>query len=314
MGIESMQYRLLEKTELWVKPVRLSGVDLGACAEAAAEALGLGPDEIMVTDAMGDTLTLDILVPTLPAERIIGRKQVLLAALGKVRGLGLTDETDIHSDGILGLIGLDEKMGEEVLRKTRAIAGSIASHIQMRATIFSTGHEVLTGQIQDTNSPFLEEALRGEGYEVVIGPVLEDDARRIARAFREAAADGFGLLITTGGIGAEGKDKTLEALESVDPKARTPYILKFQKGEGRHHRDGVRIGVGYFEPARIVCLPGPHDEVRLAWPALRKGIKEGWNRASLADALAHVLRNKFLLKTRGEGRFHQRKGENHETD
>jgi molybdenum cofactor synthesis domain-containing protein len=309
-----MQYRLLEKTELWVKPVRLSGVDLGACAEAAAEALGLGPDEIMVTDAMGDTLTLDILVPTLPAERIIGRKQVLLTALGKVRGLGLTGETDIHSDGILGLIGLDEKTGEEVLQKTRAIATSIASHIQMRATIFSTGHEVLTGQIQDTNSPFLEEALRGEGYEVLVGPVLDDDPRRIARAFREAAADGFGLLITTGGIGAEGKDKTLEALQSVDPDAKTPYILKFQKGEGRHHRDGVRIGVGCFELLRIVCLPGPHDEVRLAWTTLRQGIKEGWDKESLADGLAHVLRKKFLSKSRGEVFFHQVTGEKHETE
>ncbi len=309
-----MQYRLLEKTELWVKPVRLSGVDLGACAKAAAEALGLGADEIMVTDAMGDTLTLDILVPTLPAERIVGRKQVLLAALGKVRGLGLTSETDIHSDGILGLIGLDEKTGEEVLQKTRAMAASIASHIQKRATICSTGHEVLTRQIRDTNSPFLDEALRGEGYEVVIGPVLEDDTRRIARAFREAAADGFGLLITTGGIGAEGKDKTLEALQSVDPDAKTPYILKFQKGEGRHHRDGVRIGVGCFEPTRIICLPGPHDEVRLVWPTLRQGIKEGWNKESLADGLAHVLRNKFLSKSRGESRFHQVTGENHETE
>jgi molybdenum cofactor synthesis domain-containing protein len=298
-----MQYRLLEKTELWVKPVRLSGVDLGACAEAAAEALGLGPDEIMVTDAMGDTLTLDILVPTLPAERIIGRKQVLLAALGKVRGLGLTGETDIHSDGILGLIGLDERMGEEVLRKTRAIAGSIASHIQMRATIFSTGHEVLTGQIQDTNSPFLEEALRGEGYEVLVGPVLDDDPRRIARAFREAAGDGFGLLITTGGIGAEGKDKTLEALESVDPQARMPYILKFRKGEGRHYRDGVRIGVGYYDPTLIVCLPGPHDEVRLAWPVLKRGIQERWSKEIFAEALASGLRRKFLLKTKSDGQI-----------
>ncbi|MBN1106720.1 MAG: competence/damage-inducible protein A, partial [Deltaproteobacteria bacterium] len=277
-------------------------------------ALGLSSDEIMVTDATGDTLTLDILVPTLPAERIIGRKRVLLDALRKVPGLRLTDDTDVHSDGVLGLIGLGQEIGEEVLQRTRALAGNIAAHIQKRAVIYPTGTEVLNGQIRDANSPFLEEALRGRGMEAVIGPVLDDDSGRIARAFKGAAEDGFGLLITTGGIGAEGKDKTLEALESVDPEASMPYILKFRKGEGRHHRDGVRIGVGYLEPTRIVCLPGPHDEVRLAWPMLRQGLREGWSKEALADALAGVLRNKFLLKSRDANRFHSTTGEEHEND
>ena len=62
-----MEYRLLEKTELWVKPVVLSGADLDACARVAAEALGLKGDEVMVTDAMGDNLTFDILIPTIQA-------------------------------------------------------------------------------------------------------------------------------------------------------------------------------------------------------------------------------------------------------
>lgn len=34
-----MEYRLLEKTELWISPVILAGVDLGACGRAVAQAL-----------------------------------------------------------------------------------------------------------------------------------------------------------------------------------------------------------------------------------------------------------------------------------
>lgn len=166
--------------------------------------------------------------------------------------------------------------------------------------VFATGKEVLSGQIRDTNTPFLIKALEREGYHVTKGPTLEDKADTIARVFRLAAEDGYGVLITTGGIGAEGKDQTLEALERVDPHATMPYILKFQKGQGRHHKDGVRVGVGFWEQSLIVCLPGPHDEVRLAWPVLEEGIRENWSREALAKALANALRNKFLARGRSE--------------
>ena len=165
--------------------------------------------------------------------------------------------------------------------------------------VCSTGQEVLAGQIIDTNTPFLMDALELEGYQVTGGPTLDDKAGTIVRAFRQAAEDAYGLMITTGGIGAEGKDRTLEALGRVDPQAKMPYILKFQKGEGRHHRDGVRIGVGMLEPTLIICLPGPHDEVRLTWPVLKKGLNEGWDKEALAGALADVLRRKFLARSAG---------------
>ncbi len=292
-----IEYRLLEKTELWVKPVRMSGVDLDACARATAAALGLKIDEVMVTDAIGDTLTLDILVATLAPDRIVGRKKILLSALKEVSGLEITDDTDVHSDGVLGLISLDEETGRTVLQRTKEIAEEVFSRIRKRAMVCSTGQEVLAGQIRDTNTPFLLEALRNEGYVAVRGPVLPDDANGIARAFRDAASGGMGLLVTSGGIGAESKDQTLEALKRVDPEASTPYLLKFRQGHGRHQKDGVRIGVGYYEPTLIVCLPGPNDEVRLAWPVLRKGIREGWGKELLAEAVADALRRKFLKKS-----------------
>ena len=74
-----MEYRLLEKTELWISPVKLNDVDLDACAKSAAKALDLNPDKIMVTDAIGDHLTLDILVPTVKAEQIVACKKRLLS-------------------------------------------------------------------------------------------------------------------------------------------------------------------------------------------------------------------------------------------
>ena len=293
-----MEYRLLEKTEIWISPVRLTGADLGACAEVAAKVLGLNPGDIMVTDVFEDRLTLDVFVPTIEAERIVACKEALLSGLGKLPGVLSTRETEVHSDGILGLISLDKTTGQELLARSRSIGVRIAENIRKRSMVFATGQELLAGEIRDTNTPFLIQALEGEGYQVVKGPTLEDRTGTIASAFQRAAEQGYGLLITTGGIGAEGKDQTLEALARMDTHAGMPYILKFRKGKGRHQKDGVRIGVGILEKTLIVCLPGPHDEVRLAWPVLKEGLRANWDKEVLAESLAEALRNKFLARSR----------------
>jgi molybdopterin biosynthesis enzyme MoaB len=301
-----MQYRLLEKTELWIRHVRLSRADLGACARAVAKVLCLEEDDVMVTDAIGDTLTLDILAPTIQAEQVVARKAILLDSLRDVSGIEILEETEVHSDGVLGLIGLDEKAGRDLLERSRQMLAEVSYHLSRRSIVCATGREVRGGEIIDTNTPFLISVLEAEGFNVMRGPVLDDSPLSIARAFRGAADDGYGIMITTGGVGAEGKDQTLEGLKRIDPQASMPYILKFRKGEGRHYRDGVRVGVGYYEPTLIVCLPGPHDEVRLAWPVLKKGIQERWGKEILAEALASSLRRKFLLKTKSDGKITHR--------
>jgi molybdenum cofactor synthesis domain-containing protein len=297
-----MKYNLLEKTELWISPIGLTEVDLGECARVAAEVLALGPNQIMVTDVLEDTMTLDVLVPIVEAEKIIGRGKDLLEALASVRGVHITPETEVHSQGILGFITLDKETGNKVLERSRKMSAQIEEKIRKRCLIFSSGNEILTGQIRDTNTPFLIDALKAEGYNASEGQTLEDRALAIARVFRESAANGYGVLITTGGVGAEGKDQTLEALSMVDPEAKLPYILKFHKGHGRHKKEGVRIGVGGIDMTLIVCLPGPHDELQLTWPVLREGLKNDWSKEKLAETLAKRLREKFTSLDRNQGR------------
>ncbi len=303
----SMEYKLLEKTELWISPVELNGADLSACARAVGEVLGLGQTEIMVTDARDDRLTLDILVPTVQADHIVAREKLVLEALASVPGVGISALTGIHSEGILGLISLDEGTGRVLLERSSAMGTEIAERISRRAIVVATGPEVLNGQIKDTNTPFLLGALEAAGYDAVKGPVIVDEESQISRVFRQAAENAYGLVVTTGGVGAEGKDQTVEALTSLDPSAATPYVLKFRKGEGRHRKDGVRVGVGQWEQAVIVCLPGPHDEVQLLWPILKEGLQGRWDRTTLANALAAALRKKFLSNSpHGSGEPHDK--------
>jgi len=105
-------------------------------------------------------------------------------------------------------------------------------------------------------------------------------------------------------VGAEDKDFSVEAIAALDPQAATPDLVRFRKGEGRHVKDGVRIGVGEYQGCLIVALPGPHDEVRLATPVLVEAYKRNRSKAEMAQALADAIRAKFLANNRHPNGHH----------
>ena len=111
-----------------------------------------------------------------------------------------------------------------------------------------------------------------------------------------AAEMGYGLCITTGGVGAENKDFSVEAIQLLDSSAAAPYIAKFHAGHGRHSKDGIRICVGQEGVTTFVALPGPHDEVELCIDAVIKGISDGWSKETVAATVAGLLRTRLKEK------------------
>jgi len=282
-----MELELFEKTEIWIRPIQIQEVNLGLVAEKVAEVLNLKKREVMVVDAREDLITLDIMKKAVNAQDIIGKKEALLHALAQIPGVSLTSETTIHSEGILGLIDIeDQKVAKDLLGKMEKLGQQISSHIKKRAMVFPSGFEVKKGFIQDTNSPYIKTRLEKEGLNVTLGEVLEDDLELIVTALTKAIHEGFGLIITTGGVGAESKDRMIEALLELDPKASTPYISRYEKGTGRHEKDGVRIGVAYVKPSFIVALPGPHEEVKIGIEVIIEGLKRGLSKEELARSLS----------------------------
>jgi molybdenum cofactor synthesis domain-containing protein len=288
---------LLEKTELWIENIELSGADLNRIAAVVADALRIDPGKVLVVDVRETHVVLDILQSRLQAEHIFGKKVELLRNLSSVPGVTVTERTEIHSDGILGMIALDEAEAKEVLERSASMAADIASHIARRVYVYPTGFEVKRGMIKDTNTPFIKELMEARGFKVTCGEVLDDDEEVIAGRIQAAMREGFGLVITTGGVGAESKDRTVEAVLKVDPGARTPYIVHFTQGTGRHEKDGVRIAVGRAGMTTIVALPGPNDEVKKGLPIILEGLERGWGKDKLSEVLVHAYRER--LKERG---------------
>jgi molybdenum cofactor synthesis domain-containing protein len=287
-----VQFDLLSKTEMRIDKIVLEKANLTDIAAHVAGVLGMQRNEVLVVDYRDQAMTLDILNTCVNAYNILGKKDQLLSTLGELPGVSVSEETSIHSDGMLGWIAMDESAAKDALRRSEQMASEILKNISKRVIVFSTGSEVADGQIEDTNTPAIMECLASEDYKVTKGRTLKDDKLLIAAQLREAAEmDGFSVIITTGGVGAEDKDHTVEAVKALDPDAATPYICHFTIGTGRHVKDGIRIAVGQYNETTIVSLPGPNDEVRASLNVLTEGLKSKMDKHILGERIAATLRD-----------------------
>lgn len=288
-----MGLNLFEKTELWITNIKLNKADLNEIARVVAEVLKLKMENVLVVDVRDGHITLDILEENIDPKKIFGKKIELFNAIKNINGIQVTNETDFHSNGILGAIALDPWTANEIIESSQEFSRNMEKKIRNRVIVFSTGFEVKAGMIKDTNTSYVTEVFSAEGYQVRLGDILDDDIDSIAGGINSAIDKGYGLIITTGGVGAEDKDKTVEGVLKVDPNAATPYLVKFEKGMGRHVKDGVRIAVGQVEYSTIVSLPGPNDEVRIAISALLEGLRNQDNKMELSNRIAAALKDKY---------------------
>ncbi|NLH80935.1 MAG: competence/damage-inducible protein A [Phyllobacteriaceae bacterium] len=304
-----MDVDLLEKTEIRIEGIVTEGTNLTELAAVAAAVLNLPPEKLMVIDVRPDQVAFDVLLPTLRAEDFFGSERDLLDAVVKVAGVRLTAQAAVHSAGILGAIALDRDEAAAAIERSTRMGSAIRANRRPRVVVFPTGFELEEGRIEDTNTPYLVKLFSQAGFVAEPGHVLADRLESLTSGL-EGAASEAGLIVTTGGVGAEDKDFSVEAIERLDPDAATPWLVRFTRGQGRHVKDGIRIGVGEWGGCLLVALPGPHDEVRLTAPILLRGYKERWPKAVLAERIAEAVRGKF--RTGGPGHAgHDHAGHGH---
>ncbi len=188
------------------------------------------------------------------------------------------------------MIGTPREQVAVYLAGAARMKQQLAEFAARRIAVVSTGTEMLAGQIEDTNYAAVREIMGSAGYDVEFGGIAGDSEREIAGLVARLSGEGYGLIITTGGVGAESKDRTIEAIELLDPQLQTAVLAKYTKGHGRHVKDCVRIAVAKLGWSTIVALPGPTHEVKLALPVLRDGLKVDKDMHALVEAMAVPLR------------------------
>jgi molybdenum cofactor synthesis domain-containing protein len=288
--VTTESFDLLNKQELKFLDVTLRDANLQLFGQTVAGVLDLSPNEVLVTDVLPGVVTIDVLVSSIEAHQLLGRSEVLLDRLRALPGVHVGPEACLESKGVLGWIAAQEAEFGPALEVARRTATEIAERIRRRARVFSTGDEVIAGAIEDTNRLTLERELGAAGLTVEFGGILPDDVDIAIGRLRRAVDAGFGLIVTTGGVGAESKDHSVEAVLALDRSAATPYLVHFEPGHGRHVKDGIRIAVGDHLGTRIVALPGPNEEVEMVAPILRAAYTAGESKDAMATVIAERLR------------------------
>lgn len=299
------EYDLLKKNEIKFTGLELVGVNLNIIADAMAEVLELDRSEVFVTDVLPGVLTLDVLRETIYPHQILGKKDALLDALSAIDGVTVADDVSVTSEGMLGWIAADAEAAGAAMERAEGMIAEVRARLAKRAIIFATGDEVVAGDIEDTNSPAIAEQLKADGFTAAFGGKLRDDIDVIAGKLRRAAFDGYTVLITTGGVGAEHKDCTIEAVEQLTPDISTPFLVTFEQGKGRHFKAGIRVAVGTLNDTIFICLPGPNDEVQASLPIVMEILEKRPSNDVAAEAIAANLRGILREKM---ARWHGAKG------
>lgn len=167
------------------------------------------------------------------------------------------------------------------------------SGLHDRASILSTGDEIVIGQLQDTNARYLAEQLTARGVRCVEHAAVGDDRGTLVEAIRRLA-ERSPLVIMSGGLGPTEGDLTRPALAEVmadqlvidDDAAAALRALLAKRGRDATERQmrqaqrpsraaclpngfgtaaGLRALVPVAAPhgvSEVFCLPGPPGELR----------------------------------------------------
>lgn len=133
-----------------------------------------------------------------------------------------------------------------------------------RGFVLTVSNRASAGVYADRGGPLLAEGLRGMGF-AVDGPVVVPDGEPVAEALRAAVAEGYDVVLTTGGTGLTPMDLTPEMTARVIDRP-APGIAEAIRAEGR--AAGVPTAAlsrglsGLAGRTLIVNLPGSTGGVR----------------------------------------------------
>ncbi len=170
--------------------------------------------------------------------------------------------------------------------------------MSLRCEILSTGDEVLTGQIADTNAAFLADAMGSLGFEVARHTTVGDDRGMLEAAFR-TLGEGADVVLCTGGLGPTVDDLTTEVAAHVlgaslrlDEPALA-YMEGLWKARGRPMPENNRKQAMLPEPAEVLAnpigtAPGFTVKIGRAWFFFMPGVPREMKRMFAEQVVPRV--------------------------
>jgi len=148
----------------------------------------------------------------------------------------------------------------------------------IRALAVTVSNRAAAGVYEDRSGPVLVSLLRSAGCTAVDGPVVVPDGEPVEAALREAIAEGYDVVVTTGGTGLNPTDRTPEMTRRV-LDTEIPGIADAIRGSGADAVPAAILSRG------LAGLAGRTLVVNL--PGSAGGVRDGM--AVLARVLAHAV-------------------------
>jgi len=148
----------------------------------------------------------------------------------------------------------------------------------VRALVITVSDRVSRGEAEDRSGPAAVEALVAAGFETG-STVVADGVESVATVLRSSVAEGFDLVVTTGGTGMSPRDLTPEATRSVIER-EAPGLAEAMRAAtfGVNPHGMLSRGVcGIVGATLIINLPGSVrgvvESLEIVIPALRHAVE-----------------------------------------
>ncbi len=130
--------------------------------------------------------------------------------------------------------------------------------MQIQVGIITVSDRASAGDYQDLGGPGLKKVAQDSGWQVLAEAIVPDEMKRIQQTIRSFAAQGCGLILTTGGTGIAARDVTPEAIREV-MRVELPGFGEVMRAQSMKMTPNAILSrnlAAVVDGALVIALPG----------------------------------------------------------